>query len=486
MNAGLHVLIHSEVTTMLDARKFYINGEWVDARDHAQLDVINPANETVAGQIALGTAADVDRAVAAAKAAFPQWSTTTPAQRQHYLQRITELLEARLEDMGAVISSEMGAPIVLAVQQQARGALLHFQFAAEAIKTFSFEEKHGGSTVRREAVGVCALITPWNWPANQVACKVAAALAAGCTMILKPSEIAPLSAHLLAELIAEAGVPAGVFNLVDGLGPDVGEALARHADVDMVSITGSTRAGAIVAKAAADTIKRVSQELGGKSACIVLDDADFPKAIATAAMYCFNNSGQTCLAPTRLLVPKARHDEAAAILKATAESVVVGDTQDPKTFMGPLASAGHFDRVQSLIARAIEDGTELLTGGTGRPAGLDQGYFVKPTVFVNVSNAAMIAREEVFGPVLAVIPYEDDADAVRIANDSPYGLAGYVCGEPDHARAIANQMRTGYIVVNFAPYDLNTPFGGYKQSGNGREWGAHGFNEYLEIKSIVG
>jgi len=470
---------------MYEFNRFYIAGQWMAPAGTGTIPVVNPATEEVIGVVGRGGLADVDRAVAAAKAAFGSWSTTSPAERCQLLEKITAILEQRLPQMAQLISEDMGAPITLSMQQQAPGAWAHFKYAAEGLKSFAFEETLGRSVVRKEPVGVCAMITPWNWPANQIACKVAAALAAGCTMVLKPSEIAPLSAHLIAEIIHEAGVPAGVFNLVDGYGPEVGEPLARHPDVDMVSITGSTRAGAAVAKAAADSIKRVTQELGGKSACVVLPGADLATAVATTAMHCFANSGQTCLAPTRLLVPKARHDEAVAIARATAAGVKVGDPKDPATYMGPLASALHFEKVQGLVSRAIAEGTQLAAGGEGRPEGLERGYFVRPTVFANVRNDALIAREEVFGPVLSIIPYEDEEDAVRIANDSPYGLAGYVCGEPAQARQVASRLRTGYVVINYAPFDLAAPFGGYKQSGNGREWGAHGFNEYLEIKSVV-
>ncbi|MDB5969952.1 MAG: Aldehyde dehydrogenase [Hydrocarboniphaga sp.] len=471
---------------MTDYTRFYIDGAWVIPFGDQQLGVVNPATEETIAQISLGNVADVDRAVAAARAAFPAWSETSIDERRQLLEKITALFGSRMQELALLVSDEMGAPITLASSHHAPGAWAHFKYAAEAMKTFVFEEQHGATLVRKEAVGVCAMITPWNWPATQITCKIAAALAAGCTMVLKPSEIAPLSAHWIADILHEAGVPAGVFNLVDGLGPEVGEALARHADVDMISITGSTRAGAAVAKAAADTIKRVTQELGGKSASIVLPEADFETAVTQTARNCFANSGQTCLAPTRLLVPHDRHEEAVAFAKALAESITVGDTKDPGTFMGPLASEMHFDKVQGLITKALGEGTRLVTGGAGKPAGLGQGYYVKPTVFAGVSNDMTIAREEVFGPVLSIIPYSDEEDAIRIANDSPYGLAGYVSGEPAHARRVAARLRTGYIVVNFNAFDMAAPFGGYKQSGNGREWGAHGFNEYLEIKSVIG
>lgn len=472
---------------MIIYEKFYIDGQWREPAGGAQkLAVKNPATEQSIGSISLGSARDVDRAVAAARRAFEAFSMTTREERVALLERICEVLKTRFNDLATIISSEMGCPIKLAREQQAGGALGHFAITKQILKTFEFDQQRGRTLVTKEPVGVCGMISPWNWPANQIACKVAGALAAGCTMVLKPSEIAPLSAALLADVLHEAGVPAGVFNLINGLGPEVGEALARHPDVDMISITGSTRAGAAVAHAAADTIKRVTQELGGKSANIILDDADFQSAITRGVELCMSNSGQTCLAPTRLLVPADRHDEAVKIAIAAINAIKVGDPADESIFMGPVVSRMQYDKVQGLIALAIEEGAELACGGLGKPEGLNAGYFCKPTLFSNVAPTMRIAREEVFGPVLVVIPYRDEDDAIRIANDSEYGLAGYVSSaDPERAKRVARRLRTGYIVVNSANYDLKAPFGGYKRSGNGREWGEYGIEDYLEIKSIV-
>jgi aldehyde dehydrogenase (NAD+) len=472
---------------MYNYEKFYIDGQWQEPAGAAQkLDVINPASEQPMGRIALGSKADVDSAVAAARRAFETFSVTTREERVALLERVVAVFRARYEEMATIISLEMGCPIKLSREQQTGGALAHFAFTKKILQGFEFDHQIGNTLVTKEAVGVCGMITPWNWPVNQIACKVAAALAAGCTMVLKPSEIAPISAALLADILHEAGVPAGVFNLVNGLGPEVGEALARHPDIDMISITGSTRAGAAVAHAAADTIKRVTQELGGKSASIILDDADLEAAVARSVWLCMSNSGQTCLAPTRLLVPAARHDEAVAIAQATIASMTVGQPSDEGTAIGPLVSQMQFDKVQGLIGVAIEEGATLASGGLDKPEGLSTGYFCKPTLFSSVKPTMRIAQEEVFGPVLVVIPYGDEAEAVKIANDSEYGLAGYVSsGDPERAKAVARKMRTGYIVVNTANYDLKAPFGGYKKSGNGREWGEYGIEDFLEIKSIV-
>jgi aldehyde dehydrogenase (NAD+) len=388
--------------------------------------------------------------------------------------------------LAAAISDEMGAPMKLALQAQAGSGLSHFVSTLAALKTFQFEELAGTTQIRREPVGVCGLITPWNWPINQISCKVAPALAAGCTVVLKPSETAPLSAHVFAEILVEAGVPKGVFNLVDGDGPTVGEAISRHPDIDMVSFTGSTRAGVQVAKAAADTVKRVSQELGGKSANIILDDADLEAAISRDMAGMCTNSGQSCNAPTRMLVPAARMDEAAAIAAAAASNVVVGDPRERTSNIGPVVSATQFSRIQQLIEKGIGEGAKVEVGGPGRPEGLDTGYYVRPTVFSHVTNDMTVAREEIFGPVLVMIGYEDDDDAVRIANDTSYGLSGYISGSGDRAKAMARRIRSGNVHLNGAGPDFNAPFGGYRQSGNGREWGALGFEEYLETKAIMG
>ena len=472
---------------MSNRQKFYINGEWVEPSTSATLEVINPATEEPIDSIALGGPADVDKAVAAAKAAFETFSQTSREERVALLEKIIAAYSARMGEVAAVISQEMGAPMPLANAAQAPAGVGHFMTTLEVLKTFEFEEDIGTSHVVREPAGVCGFITPWNWPINQIACKVAPALAAGCTMVLKPSEVAPFNAILFAEILDDAGVPAGVFNLVNGDGPTVGVALSSHPDVDMMSFTGSTRAGIEVAKNAAPTVKRVAQELGGKSANIILDDADFQAAISRDVFGMCMNSGQSCNAPTRMLVPNARMDEAAAIAKAAAENVKVGAPDAEGTTIGPVVSEVQFNKIQGLIEKGIEEGAKLETGGPGRPDGLNQGYYVKPTVFSHVTNDMTIAREEIFGPVLSLIGYEDDEDAVRIANDTVYGLSGYISsGDPERAKAIARQIRSGNVHLNGAPVDQSAPFGGYKQSGNGREWGSHGFEEFLEVKAIMG
>ena len=472
---------------MSNRQKFYINGEWVEPSTSATLEVINPATEEPIDSIALGGAADVDKAVAAAKAAFETFSQTSREERVALLEQIIAAYSARMGEVAAVISQEMGAPMPLANAAQAPAGVGHFMTTLEVLKTFEFEEDIGTSHVVREPAGVCGFITPWNWPINQIACKVAPALAAGCTMVLKPSEVAPFNAILFAEILDDAGVPAGVFNLVNGDGPTVGVALSSHPDVDMMSFTGSTRAGIEVARNAAPTVKRVAQELGGKSANIILDDADFQAAISRDVFGMCMNSGQSCNAPTRMLVPNARMDEAAAIAKAAAENVKVGAPDAEGTTIGPVVSEVQFNKIQGLIEKGIEEGAKLETGGPGRPDGLNQGYYVKPTVFSHVTNDMTIAREEIFGPVLSLIGYEDDEDAVRIANDTVYGLSGYISsGDPERAKAIARQIRSGNVHLNGAPVDQSAPFGGYKQSGNGREWGSHGFEEFLEVKAIMG
>jgi len=468
-----------------NATRFYIDGQWVEPSTDATLEVINPATEQPIVKIAMGAQADVDAAVAAAKTAFESYSQTTKEERLALLDRIIEVYTGRLGDLAATVSEEMGAPLKMAQRAQAPSGLGHFMAARKVLAEFEFEKEQGTTLVVREPIGVCALITPWNWPLNQITCKVAPALAAGCTMVLKPSEVAPLNAIIFTEILHEAGVPAGVFNLVNGDGPGVGAPLSAHPDVDMVSFTGSTRAGIEVARAAAPTVKRVSQELGGKSANIILDDSDLAATIARDVAAVCNNSGQSCNAPTRMLVPAARMEEAAAIARAAAEKVVVGDPQDDATKIGPVVSEVQFQRIQGLIEKGIEEGATLEAGGPGKPDGLDKGYFVKPTIFSNVSNDMTIAREEVFGPVLVMIGYEDD-DAVRIANDTVYGLSGYISGDPERARTMARRIRTGNVHLNGAPGDMQAPFGGYKQSGNGREWGEFGMEEFLETKAILG
>ena len=472
---------------MKEFTQFYIGGEWVDPADGQPFPVINPATEEVIAKISLGNAADVDRAVAAARAAFDTFSLSTRAERLDLLSSIIDVYKKRYDDMAAAISDEMGAPMTLAHQSQAACGTGHLATARKVLKDFEFETTVGSSIVLKEPVGVCGFITPWNWPINQIACKVAPALATGCTMVLKPSEIAPLSAVLFTEIMHEAGVPAGVYNMINGDGPGVGAAIASHDDIDMVSFTGSTRAGVLVAKAAADSVKRVAQELGGKSPNIILDDADFEKAVKAGVRNCFSNTGQSCNAPTRMLVPAERLDEALAIAKAAAEKVVVGDPKADGTHLGPVVSDVQYQRIQDLIARAIDEGTPLVSGGPGKPEGLDTGYYVRPTVFGPVSNDMTIAREEVFGPVLAIIPYADEEEAVRIANDTVYGLSSYIqSGSPERARRVASRLRAGMVHINGASGDFAAPFGGYKQSGNGREWGEYAFDDFLEVKAVMG
>ncbi len=467
--------------------KFFINGEWVDPVTANTLDVINPATEEAFATISMGSAADVDAAAGAARAAFDDWAHSSVDDRIAIISAIIDGMKARGDELAQAISNEMGAPIGFAKTAQLGAGMGHFMNIIPILKNFEFEETRGSTKIVHEPAGVCGFITPWNWPLNQIACKVAPAIAAGCTMVLKPSEIAPVSAYVLAEIIADSGLPAGVFNMVNGDGPTVGAAIAAHPEIDLVSFTGSTRAGREVAKAAADGIKRVCQELGGKSANIILDDApDFAKAVSGGIFGCFGNSGQSCNAPTRMLVPKSRMDEAIEIAKATAAKASVGDPADENTRLGPVVSEIQYNKIQGLIEKGIEEGAELIVGGPGRVDGFDKGYFVKPTVFANVTNDMTIAREEIFGPVLTIIGYEDDDDAVRIANDTDYGLSGYVSGEQSHAENVAKQIRTGMVHINGAGPDFNAPFGGYKQSGNGREWGVEGFEEFLEVKSLMG
>ena len=466
--------------------RFYINGSWREPAGRELLEVINPATEQAFATISLGNAEDVDAAARAARGAFGAWSVSSVDERVAVLRNIIAGIKARAGELAAAISDEMGAPMRLSSTAQVGSGLGHFQSIIPILQNYAFEEDRGASLVVKEPAGVCGFITPWNWPLNQIACKVAPALAAGCTMVLKPSEIAPVSACLLAEIIAESGLPAGVFNLVNGDGPTVGAAISSHPEIDVVSFTGSTRAGREVARNAADGIKRVTQELGGKSANIILDDvADFARAVGGGVSGCFGNSGQSCNAPTRMLVPAARMAEAAEIARAAAAKATVGDPKQEGTRLGPVVSESQFNKIQGLIEQGIAEGAELVTGGPGRPAGLETGYYVQPTVFANVSNDMTIAREEIFGPVLCIIGYGDDEDAVAIANDTEYGLSGYVSGEASHANAIARRLRTGNVHVNGAGPDFAAPFGGYKKSGNGREWGIEGFEEFLETKAIM-
>ncbi len=466
---------------------FYIDGRWVQPEAGQSHQVINPATEEPVATIRLGDAADVDRAVAAARRAFAGFSETSREERLAWLDRIAEIYEARLEDMAQAITLEMGAPITLSRKAQASAGLGHFRRMRDVLAGFPLETTLSGNLIRREPVGVCALITPWNWPMNQIACKVAPALAAGCTMVLKPSENAPLSARLFAEILHEAGLPRGVFNLVNGDGPTVGEAMAAHGDVDLVSVTGSVRAGARVAHAAADTIKRVTQELGGKSANIILADADLETAVSGGVRSMMVNTGQSCNAPSRMLVPAAVYEEAVAIARETAEAIVPGDPALEATVMGPLSSDAQFDKVRSMIRAGVDEGARLVCGSPERAQGFDRGYFVSPAVFADVDNDMTIAREEIFGPVLCLIPYNDEQEGIRIANDTPYGLSGYVWSDDiEHARQVARKIRAGMIHINGAPPDNAAPFGGYKQSGNGREWGVFGLEEFLETKAILG
>jgi aldehyde dehydrogenase (NAD+) len=467
--------------------KFYIDGAWVDPIEPRALDVINPATEEPVAKISLGSAKDVDRAVKAARAAFPAYSRTSKEERIALLERIIAAYKERYDDIAKAISLEMGAPAWLATKAQAAIGVAHATQMIAVLKEYEFTHLQGKTLIAREPIGVCGFITPWNWPINQIMCKVAPALAAGCTMVLKPTEIAPLNAILFAEVLHAAGVPKGVFNLVNGDGPTVGQAIASHPDVDLVSFTGSTRAGIQVAKAAADTVKRVHQELGGKSANIILSDADLKKAVTEGVAHCFNNSGQSCNAPTRMFVQAGQHDQAVAFAKAAAEATKVGDPAAKDTTIGPVVSATQFEKIQRLIEAGMREGADLVTGGPGRPEGMNRGYYVRPTVFANVKPEMTISREEIFGPVLSILPYETEADAVRMANDTVYGLAGYVqSGNLEHARKVASQLRAGQVNLNGARGDMAAPFGGYKQSGNGREWGKYGFEEFLEIKAVLG
>ena len=466
-------------------QQFYINGEWVNPADGASSHtVINPATESPLGELAMGGAADIDAAISAAAAAFPAFSAEPLETRLGYLEKIAEGYQARLEEIAHAISQEMGAPISLARKVQAPMGLGHLKTTLAVARDYPFEEQLGQAQIRRAAAGVCALITPWNWPMNQVMCKVAPAIAAGCTMVLKPSEFAPLSAQILAEIIDEAGLPAGVFNMVHGDGAQVGPLLSSDPRIDVVSLTGSTRAGESVSREAAATIKRVSLELGGKSANILLPGCDLQKAVTHGVRAMMNNTGQSCNAPSRMLVHAEQLAEAEAIAAEAGSTIVAGDPQDEGTVIGPIANGRQYQRVQSMIEKGVEEGAKLVAGGTGKPEGREAGYFARPTVFSQVSNTMTIGREEIFGPVLVMIPYQDVDEAVAIANDSDYGLSGYVFGEDSAARAVAARLRTGMVHINGAGPDLQGAFGGYKQSGNGREWGRFGLEEFLETQSL--
>ena len=471
---------------MKDLRKFYINGEWVDPTHSNDLDVENPASEEMIATISLGGQTDVNLAVAAAKRAFASYSQTTVDERIALMEKLLQLYMERYDEISVAISVEMGAPISFATAAHADTGRGHINAALEALKQFEFERQVGNTRIVKEPIGVCGFITPWNWPINQISCKVAPALATGCTMVLKPSEIAPISGYLFTEIMHQVGFPAGVYNMVNGDGPNVGAVIAGHPDVDMVSFTGSTRAGILVAQAAAPTVKRVTQELGGKSPNIIFEDADLESAVSGGIINMMSNTGQSCNAPSRMLVQSSVYDQAVEIAKQAAESVVVDQPTSEGWHIGPLSSRVQFDKVQGLIEKGISEGAKLVTGGLGKPEGFDSGYFVKPTVFAGVNNQMEIAREEIFGPVLTMIPFDTEEQAIEIANDTPYGLAAYFStSDEERARRVAGQLRAGMVSINSASQDYAAPFGGYKQSGNGREWGEFGFDDYLEIKGIT-
>jgi aldehyde dehydrogenase (NAD+) len=473
--------------TMQEKLQFYIDGQWVDPVTPKTLDVINPANEEPFAKISMGSKADVDKAVIAARKAFETFAWTTKEERVALLKKIVEVYQSHYGEIVEAISMEMGAPLTLSKNAQAAIGLGHLNEGIKVLENYEFQTIKGTQAIVREPIGVVGMITPWNWPINQIACKVVPALAAGCTMILKPSEVAPMSALLWAQIMHEAGVPKGVFNLINGDGPAVGEAMSAHPGIDMMSFTGSTRAGIAVAKASADTVKRVAQELGGKSPNIVLDDADLQKAVKSGVMNMMSNSGQSCNAPSRMFVPKAMHDQATQIAKETVAKLKVGDPFAEGTTTGPVVSEVQFNKIQGLIKKGIDEGATLVAGGLGRPDGLNRGYYVRPTIFANVTNDMTIAREEIFGPVLAILPYETEADAIKMANDTVYGLSGYVqSGDITHARKVASQIRAGNVHLNGTGGGMDTPFGGYKQSGTGREWGEFGFEEFLEVKAVTG
>jgi len=467
--------------------QFYIDGAWVNPAVEHRLDVIDPSSEDAFAQISLGSEADVAKAVAAAKRAFATFGFASRSERLDLLHRIVEVYKKRSHDLALAVSREMGAPRPFALSNQVGIGLSHLQKMIEVLGSFQFQHAKGTSLVVKEPIGVVGLITPWNWPLNQITCKVGPALAAGCTMVLKPSEIAPLSGIIFAEILDEAGLPPGVFNLVNGDGPTVGQALANHPDIDMVSFTGSTRAGILVAKAAADTVKRVHQELGGKSANILFPDVDFSIAVPKGVAGCFGNSGQSCNAPTRMFVPRDRQEEVIAFAKAKAETFVVGAADGPGTNLGPVVSQIQYDKIQNLIESGIAEGAKLVAGGPGRPPGLNRGYYVRPTVFADVTPQMRIAREEIFGPVLSILPYDTVEEAIELANDTPYGLASYLqAGDIEKARQTALRMRSGNVHINYPAWDAGVPFGGYKQSGNGREYAEYGLEDFLEIKGILG
>ena len=470
----------------MSLEKFYINGSWVDPIKKETIDIINPADESIVGKLSVGSAEDIDKAVKAARTAFSSFSESSIKERLDLLNTIRNIYKKRFDDIADAIMTEMGAPINLARGAQAMVGLGHLKTAIRVLEEHKFEYVHNGYTVRHEPIGVCGLITPWNWPINQIVSKLGPCLASGCTAILKPSEIAPLSANIIAEIIHEAGAPAGVFNMVHGIGPIVGEAMSNHPDIDMMSFTGSTRGGIAVAQASAKTVKRVSQELGGKSPNIILDDGIFEKSVTDGVNSTMSNTGQSCNAPTRMLVPATRHDEALKIAKNAAEKLTTGNPKNEETNIGPLVSEVQYNKVQRLIEAGISEGATLVTGGSGKPEELDSGYYVRPTVFGNVNNKMEIAREEIFGPVLSIIPYNSEEEAIGIANDTEYGLAAYVSGEnKDKMMMLARKIKAGQIHLNHGSAGTNAPFGGFKQSGNGREKAEWGLEEFLEVKAIM-
>ena len=471
----------------MNLSKFYIDGDWVDPIEPNSIPVINPASEESIGNVSIGSKEDIDKAVQAARNAFQSFSKTLVSERVELLTEIRNIYKKRFDDIATAIQTEMGAPNSLARGSQATVGLSHLKTAIRVLENHKFEFKHGSYIVRHEPIGVCGLITPWNWPINQVVSKLAPCLASGCTAVLKPSEIAPLSSMVIAEIFHEAGVPKGVFNLVNGLGPVVGEAMSNHVGIDMMSFTGSTRGGIAVARASANSVKRVCQELGGKSPNIILDDENFKISVSDGVKSCMSNTGQSCNAPTRMLVPKKRYDEALEIAIEANNKIVTGEPGSDKTDIGPLVSETQYFKVQKLIQSGLDNGANLISGGLGKPQGLETGYYVKPTIFGGVSNDMEIAREEIFGPVLCIITYNDFEDAIDIANDTEYGLAAYVSGaDPNELMKYARELNAGQIHLNYGSAGSDAPFGGYKQSGNGREKAEWGLEEYLEVKAIMG
>ena len=471
----------------MNLTKFYINGEFTDPSSKETLGIINPATEEEIGIVALGSIEDVDTAVYSARKAFSVSSKLSKTYRLDILKTVRENYKKRFNDLSEAIRLEMGAPIKLAEGAQAATGLGHLKTAIRVLENHEFEYKHGDYIVREEPIGVCGLITPWNWPLNQIACKVAPALAAGCTMILKPSEEAPLSAIIFAEIIEDAKLPDGIFNLINGNGSELGVSMSKHLGIDMMSFTGSTRAGVSVAKNSADTVKRVTQELGGKSANIILDDVDFSKAVSKGIFHCMNNTGQSCNAPTRMLIPADKMDEAINISKETVLKLKVGDPQDESISMGPVVNKNQFLKIKEYISKGIEEGATLVTGREETIKDNEKGYFISPTIFANVTKDMTISKEEIFGPVLSIIGYHSEEEAIDIANDSIYGLSGYISSNnTTKAKQFASKLRTGMVHINYAPVDQSLPFGGYKMSGNGREWGEHGIEDFLETKAIIG